>query len=110
MLDTVELLRGIERLLVVACAPLLIFIGFQLCRMGVSGEMKITANYDKTRATITAVAPGSLCFLLGVLLGCYIMFSKLTVTPSSFQVGSTPGPTVSYAGGSAPSLLPLSLE
>ncbi len=92
-----ELLRGLERLVVVACVPLLILIGYQLFRMGVAGEMKIAATFQrKWSGSISAVAPGSFCFLLGIALGAYIMFSKVTVSQA---VPSAPGTgTVTYSG------------
>jgi hypothetical protein len=85
--------RGFERLIVTLCVPLLLYIGYRLFMTGVTGDMKITANMTKWSGSITAVTPGSLCFLLGVVLGSYVMFSKVTDTAPD-------GNTVSMLGGS----------
>src|SRR5438445_1213833 len=86
--------RGFERLIVTFCVPLLLYIGYRLFVLGVTGEMKLTAKMRDWSGSAAAVAPGSLCFMLGVALGSYVMFSKVTVT--------TPGPdgqTTSFLGG-----------
>jgi hypothetical protein len=42
--------------------------------------MEITAGMSNFSAKITSVAPGGLCFALGVALGAYGLFSKLSTT------------------------------
>jgi hypothetical protein len=82
--------REVERLVVVLCVPLLIAIGYQLFKLGVTGDMKIVADVQKWSGSISAVAPGSFCFLLGVSLGAYVMFRGVTSTTTT----STPGGSV----------------
>jgi hypothetical protein len=95
--------RGFERLIVTFCVPLLIYIGYRLFVTGVTGEMKITAKMRMWSGSITAVAPGSLCFLLGVALGSYVMFSKVTANAPD-------GSVLSFLGGGEQATYPLSMR
>lgn len=107
---TPELLRGIERLVVVACTPLLLSIGYQLFRLGVTGEMKITTSLQKRwSGTITAVTPGSLCFLLGIALGIYVMASPVAITTSTTTTGDTKSTYSGFGGTGGQAGLPLSI-
>ncbi|MFT5700910.1 MAG: hypothetical protein ACI8ZB_003795 [Desulforhopalus sp.] len=72
-------LRGIERLVVSGCVPMLIYIGYRLFVLGASGEMQIIANKDDIKAKITNVTPGALCFILGMSLGAYVMYSNIEI-------------------------------
>ena len=73
-----ELSRSIERLIVVATCPLLIFIGYRLFVLGVTGEMKLAANLDRFSGKLSTVAPGGVCFVLGVALGAYVLARAYT--------------------------------
>jgi hypothetical protein len=100
--------RGFERLIVTFCVPLLIYIGYRLFMTGVTGEMKITAKMERWSGSITAVAPGSLCFLLGVALGAYIMFTKVTSNPPDSPTGA--GSLSFLGGGDQATTYPLSVR
>jgi hypothetical protein len=107
-----ELSRSIERLIVVATCPLLIFIGYRLFVLGVTGEMKIAANLDRFSGKLSTVAPGGVCFVLGVALGAYVLaraytHEKTTVLPVKGDSVSVREKT-SFLGGSV-SGLPLSV-
>ncbi|MBS4068023.1 MAG: hypothetical protein KGZ62_05445 [Sulfurimonas sp.] len=79
-MDIQIIFRGIERIIVTMTAPLLIYFGYKLFLKGITGEMEIAAEKDTLKGKLTNVAPGSLCFILGVSLGAYVMFSKVETT------------------------------
>jgi len=82
-----------ERLFVLVAVPLLLWIGYRLFELGVTGKMTITGTLKNGWGVkATQVAPGSLCFILGVVLGIYI----LDTTGFHFQVlnGDTTGSVV----------------
>lgn len=81
-METEIIFRGIERVIVTLTVPLLIYIGYLLFLKGIKGEMEIAAERHTLKGKFTNVAPGSLCFLLGVTLGAYIMFSKVEILRS----------------------------
>jgi hypothetical protein len=78
-----EVFRGIERLVIVLTCPMLLFIGYRLFVLGVTGEMKLSAGMDKLSAKLTTVAPGGVCFVLAVALGAYSLFRPLRTTRES---------------------------
>ena len=72
-----------ERLFVLVAVPLLLWIGYRLFELGVTGKMTIAGTLKNGWGVkATQVAPGSLCFILGVVLGIYI----LDTTGFHFQV------------------------
>lgn len=91
------ILRGIERLIVSGSVPMLIYLGYRLFVLGASGEMQIIANKDDFKAKITNIAPGTFCFLLGVILGAYVMFSEIKIYDKDGE------PKMSYYGGAGDS-------
>jgi hypothetical protein len=63
-----------ERLLVLIAVPLLLWIGYQLFVLGVTGKMTVAGSLKNGWGVkATQVAPGSFCFILGVALGIYIL-------------------------------------
>ncbi len=86
------ILREFERLIVSGCAPLLMVLGYKLFVKGITKEFSISANYDKWRGKAANLAPGSFCFLLGTVLGGYILFSKVTVDPTPASDHGTRSP------------------
>jgi hypothetical protein len=99
-MDFLTLSRGFERLIVVTAAPLLIYIGYRLFVIGVTGQMQVTASMAKAAATFTNVAPGTFCFMLGVGLAIYVLASPLKITESPADKEGRPGGReISYYGG-----------
>lgn len=84
------LFRGIERLVVALNIPLLLWIGYRLFILGVTGEMEIVAGGDSWRGRLTRVTPGAFCFLLAILLSTYALFSKIEfeATPQGQRIKS----------------------
>jgi hypothetical protein len=80
MILSVTLTREIERLIVVAAVPILLWIGYQLFLRGATGQMTLSADSKTVKGKATNLAPGSLCFLLAASLGGYILFSKVSVS------------------------------
>lgn len=71
----INIFRGIERLIIVACIPFLLVIGYKLFVLGATGEMQLSTKVQSASAKLTNVAPGSLCFVLAVALGAYSLFA-----------------------------------
>lgn len=71
-------LRFAERLLALTSIPLLLWIGYKLFVLGVTGQMTITGTYKKAWSVkLTQVAPGTFCFILGVVLALYTLHANV---------------------------------
>src|SRR5689334_3227878 len=94
----VVILRESERLVVAACVPLLLYIGFRLFAQGSRRLMQASVGAtSKWKLSISNLSPGALCFLLAAALGAYIMFSRVThstvsPTPTLPAIVSPPNP------------------
>ena len=69
--------RMAERVIVAACVPILLYIGYRLFESGATGKMKLTAKAEGGLAKLTNLSPGALCFVLSVTLGGVIMFQEV---------------------------------
>ena len=84
-MDTTIILRHLERLIVTTCAPLLIYIGYRLFRLGYLKPMNASGRSGgQVSLRLSNLTPGALCFILGVALGAYVMFAKVDVSPGAF--------------------------
>jgi hypothetical protein len=73
--------RVIERLLLVACAPLLLFIGYRLFILGVNDQIQVGANLkDSFRVKLANLSPGSFCFVLAIVIGAVAFSRPLKIT------------------------------
>lgn len=86
------LFRGLERLLIAANVPVLLFIGYKLFLRGVTGNMGIRGEGAAWTVSASRVTPGALCFLLATGLGIYIMFSALRIGEENDQKQNDPPP------------------
>jgi hypothetical protein len=73
--------RVIERLLLVACAPLLLFIGYRLFILGVNDRIQVGAHLkDSFRVKLANLSPGSFCFVLAIVIGAVAFSRPLKIT------------------------------
>jgi hypothetical protein len=73
--------RVIERLLLVTCAPLLLYIGYRLFILGISGQIRVDADLkDKFRLKLVNLTPGSFCFVLAITIASVSYFRPLSIT------------------------------
>ncbi|HEV2418028.1 MAG TPA: hypothetical protein VGX94_09495 [Terriglobia bacterium] len=94
-------LRFAERLLASTSIPLLLWIGYKLFVLGVTGQMTITGTYKKAWSVkLTQVAPGTFCFLLGVILAMYTLHANVvhygkdqTIQSAQSTIPQRPAPT-----------------
>ncbi len=98
--------RGAELLLLTLTVPLFLVLGYKLFLMGAKGKMKVVGELkDQGKVTVTDLAPGSFCFLLGVTLAGFLVFDRLQYTKNGEHVqviamspsGGTPDPAPSGA-------------
>jgi hypothetical protein len=75
VMEWLNIFRGIERLIIVSCIPFLLVIGYKLFMLGATGQMQLSTKLNSASAKLTNVAPGSLCFVLAVVLGAYSLFA-----------------------------------
>ena len=71
--------RLAERLMVAACVPILLYIGYRLFESGATGKMTLTAKAEGRFAKLTNLSPGALCFALGVTLGAVVISQDVRV-------------------------------
>jgi hypothetical protein len=72
--------REAERLIVAACAPLLLWIGYRLFQQGVTGNISVTLSHaQEFRANVANLAPGAFCFFIAIVLGTYVLGAKVDV-------------------------------
>jgi len=58
-----------ERLILVGCAPLLVYVGYKLFALGIAGQMNLTGELkDDLKVRLTNLSPGSFCFLLAIVI------------------------------------------
>jgi hypothetical protein len=114
---------AVERLVIALCVPLLIYIGYRLFVLGATGKMNLGEEPGGKKVNITNLAPGSLCFVLGLALGIWVMSNGVTgpsttpstpsnpdVTVSGVEPGRSAGATGSTAGGSGATTSTLSSQ
>jgi hypothetical protein len=76
--------RGAELLIMASTVPLLVYVGYKLFVLGVTGKMQITAGFAKQwTARLTSVAPGTICFLFATVLAVFIVRQALHERPVS---------------------------
>lgn len=89
-MEQLALIRGIERIIVVACIPFLLVIGYKLFVMGATGTMQLSTKLQSATAKLTNVSPGALCFVLAVVLGAYSMYSSYSGKVTESATKETP--------------------
>ena len=82
-LDTLILIRGLERLLATGGGIVALILGALLFRWGVSGEASLVAQHDQTKLQLTNASPGILVALFGALLLGSSLFSPLRIDPAA---------------------------
>jgi hypothetical protein len=118
-MPTLEIARAMERLIIVACAPLLLYVGYRLLVLGITGQIQLSANIkNEVGAKFTNLSPGGLCFVLAVAIGIASFSHPLTWTKegktehiSASEVPAHPAAaTLSYLGGPERTQFALSIE
>ncbi len=103
-----ELFRGIERLLLAANIPVLLYIGYKLFDHGVLQPMLIEGEHRNSKLRLTQVAPGTFCFILAVILGVYAILHG--IEPGDRSVNDENGTQYSYLDGGMEARTPLTTE
>lgn len=67
-MDQVFQYRGIERLIVIAMDPFLLWIGYRLFVLGATGRMTLSAKSQTVTGKITNLSPGVFCFLAAAVI------------------------------------------
>lgn len=66
------LIRGLERLSIDACIPLLVFIGYRLFARGIDGSAEIEVDAKTISGKIKNASPGVVCLLGAIALGTFV--------------------------------------
>jgi len=78
--------RAVEHFVVVACTPLLLFIGYRLFVLGVTGQMELMAQAQGWKGKITNASPGIICFILSTALGALVLHKDVPIVASDGRV------------------------
>lgn len=93
-METLEIARAVERLIIDACAPLLLYIGYRLFLVGATGQIQLSADVkNRLRAKLTNLSPGALCFVLAVAIGVTSFKRPLHFSSSDSQTIQGTNPT-----------------
>ena len=93
--------RAAERVLVAACVPILLYIGYRLFESGATGKINLTAKTDGHIAKLTNLSPGLLCFVLSAILGGAIIFGEIEVKTSTGTINMLSGVQQGFSVGGA---------
>ena len=75
----------LERLMITACVPLLIFIGYRLFVMGARGEIDFRSKRDAETFAFRNLSPGAVCLLAALMLAVWVMNSHVDSLQSQLQ-------------------------
>lgn len=78
-MDQVFQYRGIERLIVIAMDPLLVWIGYKLFVLGATGRMTLSAKSHTVTGKITNLSPGVFCFLAATAISVVALNDRAEV-------------------------------
>jgi hypothetical protein len=78
-MDQIFEYRAIERLMVVAMGPLLLWIGYKLFVLGATGRMTLSARHTSLTGKITNLSPGVFCFLAATVISVVALNDKAEV-------------------------------
>ncbi len=86
-MDPIIAFRGAELLLLTLTVPIFLVLGYKLFLMGATGKMKVIGKLaNQGEVTIADLAPGSFCFLLGVVLAGFLVFDRLQYTKDNGRI------------------------
>ena len=79
--------RAVERSIVVAMAPVLLWIGYKLFVLGATGRMTISAKGATITGKLTNVSPGIFCFLAAAALGAFALNDRAEIESEKSNIG-----------------------
>lgn len=108
VMDQVLQYRGLERLIVIAMDPILLWIGYKLFVLGATGRMTLSAKSHTVTGKITNLSPGVFCFLAAAAISVVALndraetdIKKITTTEAAQATAPSARETAHADTGSA---------
>jgi hypothetical protein len=101
-MDQIFQYRGIERLIVIANDPILLWIGYNLFVLGATGRMTLSAKSHTVSGKITNLSPGVFCFLAAAAISVVALNDRAETDMKKTSTTESRKATGAAAGNTAP--------